>query len=85
MFKIKNLLSLFPNEKTREMLLYSYYSSQEKDKDLSDSVFEQLLLLKEQYTDMNIIFDATKESSYFSSILNVFPSFIRIYSYYLRY
>lgn len=71
MFKIEDLLSLFPNEKTREMLVYSYYLSQEKNKGLSDSVFEQLLFLKEQNPDINIILDTTKEKSYFSPTENI--------------
>ena len=55
MFKLEDLLSLFSNEKTREMLVYSYNLSQEKDKELSDSVFEQFLLLKRQDPNINII------------------------------
>lgn len=62
MFKIKYLLSLFQNESTRKMLVYSYYLSQEKDKNLSDSVFEQLLLLKTKNPSINIILDTTKKS-----------------------
>ncbi len=61
MFKIEDLLSLFPNEKTREMLIYSYNLSQKKNKTLSDSVFERLLLLKEQDPDIDIILDTTKD------------------------
>ena len=71
MFKIEDLLSLFPNEKTREMLVYSYFLSQEKDKDLSDSVFEQLLLLKSMNPRINIILDSAKEKSYFSPTENI--------------
>lgn len=66
MFKLEDLLSLFPNKKIREMLVYSYNLSQEKDKDLSNSVFEQLLSLKGQNPSINIILDATKNKSYFS-------------------
>ena len=71
MFKLEDLLSLFQNEKTREMLVYSYYLSQEKDKELSDSVFEQFLLLKRQDPNINIIFDTAKERSYFSPNENI--------------
>ena len=70
MFKIEDLLSLFPNEKIRELLMYSYYLSQEKNKDLSDSVFEQLLLLKIMNPSINIILDSAKERSYFSPTEN---------------
>ena len=69
MFKLDDLLSLFPNENTRIMLVYSYYSAQ--DKELSDSVFEQLLLLKSQNPSINIVLDTSKERSYFSPDENV--------------
>ena len=71
MFKLEDLLSLFSNEKTREMLVHSYYLSQEKDKELSDSVFEQFLLLKRQDPNINIILDTAKERSYFNPAENV--------------
>ena len=71
MFKLEDLLSLFPNEKTRKMLVYSYHLSQEKDKGLSDSVFEQFLLLKRQDPNINIILDTAKERSYFSPDENI--------------
>ena len=66
MFKTEKLLSLFPDKETKEILLRSYYVSQEKSKDLSDSVFEQLLFLKRTTPKINIILDITKEKSYFS-------------------
>ncbi len=72
MFKIDDLLGLFPNEKTRKMLVYSYYLSQEKDKEASDSVFEQFLLLKKMNPKINIILDTTKEKSYFNSAENLY-------------
>ena len=71
MLKIEDLLSLFPNEKTKKMLVYSYYLSQEKDKDLSDSVFKRLLLLKSINPSINIILDSAKEKSYFSPTENI--------------
>lgn len=71
MFKIEDLLSLFPNEKTREMLIYSYNLSQKKNKTLSDSVFERLLLLKEQGPDIDIILDSSKDKSYYSPTGNI--------------
>ncbi len=71
MFKIEKLLSLFSNERTKEMLVYSYYLSQEKDKKLSDSVFEQLLLLKTMNPHINVILDTTKEKSYFNPDENI--------------
>ena len=71
MFKIEDLLSLFPNEKTREMLIYSYNLSQKKNKTLSDSVFERLLLLKEQDPDIDIILDTSKDKSYYSPAENI--------------
>ncbi len=66
MFKIEDLLGLFPDENIKKMLVYSYFLSQESDKDLSDGVFEQLLLLKKQDPNINIILDPSKEKSYFS-------------------
>ncbi len=71
MLKIEDLLSLFPNENIKEMLVYSYYLSQEKNKDLSDSVFGQLLLLKSINPSINIILDSAKEKSYFSPTENI--------------
>ena len=71
MFKLEDLLSLFPNKDTKEILVYSYRLSQEKDKVLSDSVFEQFLLLKKQNPSINIILDTTKERSYFSPNENI--------------
>lgn len=70
MFKIDDLLGLFPNEKTRKMLVYSYYLSQAKDKEASDSVFEQFLVLKKMNPKINVILDSTKEKSYFNSAEN---------------
>ena len=46
MFRIKDLLILFPNKETREILIYSYNLSQKTNKGLSDIVFEQFLILK---------------------------------------
>ncbi len=71
MFKIEKLLSLFPDEETKNIFLYSYYLSQEKNKDLSNSVFERLLLLKTINPRLNIILDTTKEKSYFRADNNV--------------
>ena len=70
MFKLDDLLSLFPNEKTKEMLVYSYYLSQVKDKDLSNSVFEMLLSLKRQDPSIDIIFDTTKDGSHYNHMEN---------------
>ena len=71
MLKIEDLLSLFPNENIKEMLVYSYYLSQEKNKDLSDSVFGQLLLLKSINPSINIILDSAKEKTYISPTENI--------------
>lgn len=65
MFKIDELLDLFQDEKIRKMLAYSYCLSQEKDKELSDSVFKQFLLLKKMNPNINVILDLTKEKSCF--------------------
>ena len=71
MFEIENLLNLFSDEDIKEMLLYSYYLSQEKGKDLSDSVFGHLLFLKTINPRINIILDTTKEKSCFNPNDNV--------------
>lgn len=71
MFEIEKLLSLFPDKEIKEILLRSYYLSQEKNKGLSDSLFEQLLLLKTINPKINIILDTTKEKSYFNPNDNV--------------
>lgn len=70
-FKIDELLDLFPDEKIREILIYSCFLSQEKDKKSSDSVFKQFLLLKKLNPNINIILETTKENSYFSSGENI--------------
>ena len=71
MFEIEKLLNLFSDEKTKEILLQSYCLSQEENKALSDSVFEQLLLLKTIDPRINIVLDKTKEKSYFQRKDNV--------------
>lgn len=67
MFQIDELIGLFPDEKIREMLVYSYFLSQEKDKESSDSVFERFLLLKKMNPNINVVLDTTRENSYFNS------------------
>lgn len=66
MFKIDELLDLFSDEKIRKMLVASYRLSQENDKYLSDSVFEQFLLLKKLNPNINVVLDITKEKSCFN-------------------
>ena len=71
MFDIEKLLSLFPNEKIRDLLEYSYYFSQTQNKKMSDNVFEHLLLLKKQKPWIDIIFDPTIEYSFFGPNENI--------------
>lgn len=71
MFKIENLLGLFSKDDTKEILSCSYSLLKDKDKDLSDGVFEHLLLLKIANPKINIILDTTKEKSFFDFKENV--------------
>ena len=71
MFKIENLLDIFPNQNIKELLLRSYFLSQEQNKELSDRIFDQFLLLVMQNQSINIVFDVSKENSYFDQGKNV--------------
>ena len=71
MFKIENLLDIFPDQNIKELLLRSYFLSQEQNKELSDRIFDQFLLLVTQNQSINIVFDVSKENSYFDQGKNV--------------
>ena len=51
---IEELLSLFGDEEVRKIILSSYFLSQEKNKELSDTVFEKLFFLKTIYSEISI-------------------------------
>lgn len=65
MFKIEELLSLFPNEEIKKLLISSYYLAKEQNNDFANTVFSQLLLLKRLNPHIDIIFIPTKETSCF--------------------
>lgn len=71
MFKIEDLINLFPNEEVKKLLVYSYYLSQEKDKKLSNSLFSQLLFLKKTNPEIDIIIDESIDNSFYNSYENV--------------
>lgn len=51
---IEDLLILFDDEEAKKIILSSYFLSQEKNNELSDSVFEKLLFLKIMYPEISI-------------------------------
>lgn len=66
MFNLEDLLKLFEDKKIKSILSYSYFLSQANNKVLSDSVFNQFLYLKKCNPSINIIYDSSKDSSFFS-------------------
>ena len=70
MFKIENLLSLFADNNIKSLLLKSYDMSQRENKGLSDDVFIQLLYLKKNNPEINIVLDPSKKGSYYDLLEN---------------
>lgn len=70
MFKIEKLLKLFPDSNIKKMLAYSYVLSQKKNENLSNSVFEKFFILKKQIPNIDIVYDKSEKTSYFSPIEN---------------
>ena len=63
---IKELIDLFEDEEVKKIIISSYYLSQEKNKELSDAVFEKFFILKKTFPNMDIIIDrnSTTPSNY---------------------
>ena len=71
MFKIEDLLNFFDDERVIELVTLSYYISQQEDKELSDKVFEQLLIMKETNPKLDIVIDTNKDRSFFDPEKNI--------------
>lgn len=68
---IEELVNLFGDKEVTKIILSSYFISQERNKKLSDEVFQQLLFLKMMHPDINIIInkDSNKPSNYLNKTI----------------
>lgn len=73
MFEIEELLNLFDNDDVKKIILSSYILSQKKNKQLSDEIFQQLLLLKKTFQNIEIKIntDSTSISKYMDNIIHL--------------
>ena len=63
---IEELIKLFDDQEVRKIILSSYYMSQKTNKELSDTIFEKLFILKQTHPNLNIVIDraSTLPSTY---------------------